>query len=214
MDWCAETIGDFVRGAETELVFIPYAAVGFSYEQYTETLNKALAPYQVQARDISSYEDPKLALKQASGILVGGGNTFQLLKCLQDFDLIDIIREKVNQGTPYVGWSAGSNVAGGSIKTTNDMPIVQPQSFEALALIEHQINPHFTEASIPNHGGESRTQRLQEYLALNSTSKVICLPESSYCIQDGEQLYYRGNKNGQLMGDFGITPLEDGTVIT
>ncbi|MFY0643382.1 MAG: dipeptidase PepE [Bacteroidia bacterium] len=210
MDWCAEIIGNFVKGLEGEIIFIPYAAVGFSYEQYTEMVNKALSPFQVEVKDISAFEDPKKAIEQASAIFIGGGNTFQLTKCLQDFGLVELIKEKVERGAPYVGWSAGSNVAGESIKTTNDMPIVEPSSFNALGLIQHQINPHFTEATIPNHGGESRGQRLQEFLALNKQSKVICLPEASYCIQQGDQLLYRGDKEGQIMSDFGITPLKDG----
>ena len=121
---------------------------------------------------------------------MGGGNTFRLVQQLQEKGLIDEIKNKVVQNTPYIGWSAGSNVAGPTLCTTNDMPIVQPTSFDCINLVPYQINPHYSEATIPNHGGESRKARLMEYITL-SKKDVVCLPEASWlAIEDGKTTYH------------------------
>ncbi|MEK9601703.1 MAG: Type 1 glutamine amidotransferase-like domain-containing protein, partial [Bacteroidota bacterium] len=119
------------------------------------------------------------------------------------------IQKLVSNGLTYVGWSAGSNIASPTICTTNDMPIVEPESFDSLGLVSFQINPHFTEELIPNHGGESRLQRLSEYLAANPKQKVLALPESSYLIQKNRQLNYFGQTNGKLITSIGIDNIED-----
>ena len=103
---------------------------------------------------------PATAVEKAAAIVVGGGNTFCLLDRLYTHGLVDRIHERVLQGVPYVGWSAGSNVACPTIRTTNDMPIVEPPSLNALGLVPFQINPHYTDATLPNHGGETRAERL------------------------------------------------------
>jgi len=126
-------------------------------------------------------------VENAELIAVGGGNTFRLLEQLYEKELMDLLRLRVKEGVRYVGWSAGSNMAGLSIRTTNDMPIVEPESFDALALLPFQINPHYTEATIPDHGGETRAQRLGEFLELNKTTKVVALPEGTALqLKEGE----------------------------
>ncbi|VAW28558.1 Alpha-aspartyl dipeptidase Peptidase E, partial [hydrothermal vent metagenome] len=117
---------------------------------------------------------------------------FSLLKKLQDEALIEPIKTAIAKGTKYVGWSAGANMACPTIKTTNDMPVEQPQSFNAIGLIDFQINPHFTNATIPNHGGETREMRLQEYLIKNPDSKVVGLPEGMLIEIEGEHAYLKG----------------------
>lgn len=175
LDWPKPLIERFLPKG-TEALFIPYAAVTFSYDEYEKMVGNALAEIGIKVRSIHAFDDPVAAVQNADAILVGGGNTFQLLSELYAKGLVDPIRKKVKGGMPYIGWSAGSNVACQSIKTTNDMPIVEPESFDGLQLVNLQINPHYTELTIQGHGGESRLQRLLEYSAVNDTP-VLCLPE-------------------------------------
>jgi dipeptidase E len=208
MQWCSSIISNFVND-NSSVVFIPYAAVGFSYKDYTDKVNQALSSYNIKVHNLDDFDDKIQALHEASAIFVGGGNTFHLLKLLQKFNLINAIQKLVSNGLTYVGWSAGSNIASPTICTTNDMPIVEPESFDSLGLVSFQINPHFTEELIPNHGGESRLQRLSEYLAANPKQKVLALPESSYLIQKNRQLNYFGQTNGKLITSIGIDNIED-----
>lgn len=208
MQWCSSIISDFVND-NSSVVFIPYAAVGFSYKDYTDKVNQALSSYNIKVHNLDDFDDKIQALHEATAIFVGGGNTFHLLKLLQKFNLINAIQKLVSNELTYVGWSAGSNIASPTICTTNDMPIVEPESFDSLGLVPFQINPHFTEELIPNHGGESRLQRLSEYLAANPKQKVLALPESSYLIQKNRQLNYFGQTNGKLITSIGIDNIED-----
>jgi len=198
MQWCSSTIISFVKDPSS-VIFIPYAGVGFSYDDYTKKVNHALSSFDIQVTNLDNFDDKKNALKDSSAIFVGGGNTFHLLKMLQQLDLVETIQQVVANGVPYVGWSAGSNIASPTICTTNDMPIVEPKSFDSLSLIPFQINPHYTEKSIPDHGGESRIQRLTEFLAVNPDQKVIALPESSYLVSNGIQLIYNGKSDGKVI---------------
>jgi len=199
MEWCKHTISDFVVGHQENIIFISYAAASFPLPEYTSKVNEALHEVNISVSGIEEFENTKEAISNASAIFVGGGNTFHLLKLLQDNDLVDAIKQKVKAGTPYVGWSAGSNVASPSICTTNDMPIVEPKSFDALNLIPFQINPHYTEEVLPNHGGETRKQRLNEYLYVNRESKVLCIPEATYLNVIGSMLYYFGTESGKVL---------------
>lgn len=214
MQWCAESVADFLKVRSSKVVFVPYAAVGFSYEQYTAKVNKALQPYGITVSNLGEATDPRSLLKEATAIVIGGGNTFHLLKLLQDQDLISTINQSVLGGTPFVGWSAGSNVAGATIRTTNDMPIVEPSSFRALELVDFQINPHFTNETLPNHGGESRMQRLQEFLAANPQDSVVCLPESTYLKVSGDQIRYYGSRKGFVLNAKGVYEIEPGSKIS
>jgi dipeptidase E len=177
LSWPLDHISDFLDTAVTEILFIPYAAVTFPYEEYEEMVQGALTSKGYTVRSIHRFDDPVQAVHDAQAIAIGGGNTFKLLANLYSANLIEPLRAKIKDGTPYMGWSAGSNMACPSIRTTNDMPIVEPASFEALNVIDYQINPHYTDATIEGHGGESRDQRLTEFLAANQDMKVIGLPE-------------------------------------
>jgi len=199
MQWCGSIIASFVLGHHGNILFVPYAAVGFSYDAYTQKVNEALEDYNLTVTNLDNLADKAAAISEASAIFVGGGNTFHLLKILQDLDLVDILQQKVEEGTPYVGWSAGSNITSPTICTTNDMPIVQPKSFDALKLVNFQINPHYTERVIENHGGESRKTRLTEYLAANEKDQVVCLPEATYLSVSDGKITYRGNSNAVLL---------------
>lgn len=213
MEWCKAKIADFIQSDQGNIIFVPYAAASFSFDDYTKNVNQALDQFNISVKNIASFDNPIEAVNNASAIFIGGGNTFHLLKQLQDNRLIGAIQDRVNSGIPYVGWSAGSNVFCPSLCTTNDMPITQPQSFNALNLIDLQINPHYTEHTIPNHGGESRDQRLKEYLSINPTERVLCLPESSYVEHNGESRKYFGRTNGKILSSSGIQILESGSEI-
>lgn len=208
MQWCSSTITSFVKD-HSSIIFIPYAGVGFTYDEYTQKVNYALSSFDVKVSNLDNFDDKAKALKDSSAIFVGGGNTFHLLKMLQQFDLLETIQKVVANGKPYVGWSAGSNIASPTIRTTNDMPIVEPKSFQSLSLVPFQINPHYTEKSISNHGGESRLQRLREFLAANPHQKVIALPESSYLVCNGNQLIYNGRFDGKVITSSGIKAIND-----
>ncbi len=138
--------------------------------------------------------DPAEVLRrEADTIVVGGGNTFRLLEILQRSELLPRIRKRIKEGTPFIGWSAGSNLACPTIRTTNDMPIVQPVTLEAMGLIPFQINPHFTDEVLPNYGGESRAERLREFLALNPKVAVAGLREGGWIRREhGGQLRLGG----------------------
>lgn len=210
MQWCGSIIASFVSGHSGSIVFIPYAAVGFSYQEYTDKVNLALKLKGIEVINLDSVADKKEAIANATAIFVGGGNTFHLLKTLQDEKLISSIQNAVASGTHYVGWSAGSNIASPTICTTNDMPIVQPNSFDSLGLVDFQINPHYTEGVIENHGGESRILRLQEYLAANTNQQVVCLPEGTYLASREGKLSYQGEENGKLLSVSGEEEMTSG----
>lgn len=171
-DWLAEHLA----GVD-ELLFIPYAGVTLGWDEYTARTAEALAPLQVTVRGIHAAQDPRRAVYEARAIAVGGGNTFHLLRELYRRELLDPIVARVRSGASYLGWSAGSNVACPTIRTTNDMPIVEPPSLGALGLFPCQINPHFTDAQPPGHRGETRSQRLAEFLAVHPDEIVLGLPE-------------------------------------
>lgn len=179
-----------------DILFIPYAAVSFSYDKYEEMASTALAKFGYRLTSIHHSPDPRAAVEQASALAVGGGNTFALLKRLYDNSLVEVIRSRVEAGMPYVGWSAGGNIVCPSIRTTNDMPIVEPPTLNALNLIPFQTNPHFISGKPAGHNGESREERLQEFLAINPDEELLALPE-------GTALYCRGEQ-ATVMGAAGV----------
>lgn len=169
-------IGHFLAGI-SEVAFVPYAAVTFSYDEYERKVQLRFAELGIRVRSVHREPDPAAALAAAPAIVVGGGNTFHLLKRMQEEGLIEVIRRRVAEGIPYVGWSAGSNVACPTIGTTNDMPIVEPRSFEAAGLVPFQINPHYLDAHPDGHAGETREQRILEYIEANPGRYVVGLRE-------------------------------------
>lgn len=191
LKWPQGYLTKFLNGVKS-VVFIPYAGVTVSYDDYTQSVRDALSSYDLEIKGIHALANKEEEILKADCVMVGGGNTFSLLKTLQDENLLEPIKRAVDNGTKYVGWSAGSNMACPTIKTTNDMPVEQPQSFNAIGLIDFQINPHFTNETIPNHGGESREMRLQEYLIKNPNSTVIGLPEGMLIEIDGEKTILKG----------------------
>ncbi len=179
-----------------EILFIPYAGVTMSYPEYTAKVAAALAQFGLRVRGIESYDDPVAAVVQAEAIAVGGGNTFHLLKELYQHQLIAAIQTAVAKGTPYAGWSAGSNIAGMSIRTTNDMPIVEPPSFEALQLVPFQLNPHYTDYQPPGFHGETRDQRLEEFMTVAPTMPVLAIREGTGLKVSGDTMTLKGPHDG------------------
>lgn len=177
----------------TQALFVPYAGVTKTFDEYLNQVKPHFAAFGIELIGLHQVEDATQAVTEAQMIIVGGGNTFALLKRLQQQQLIEAIREKVRAGTPYMGWSAGSNLAGLSIATTNDMPIVEPQTFTALSLVPFLINPHFISGQIPGHNGESREQRLAEYMVMNPERTVVALPEGTALWQRGDTLSLLGS---------------------
>jgi dipeptidase E len=170
LDHCANEIQNFL-GAVKKILFIPYALQ--DWDGYTAKTRERYALMDIEAKGIHEFSDGQQAIKEAQAIHIGGGNTFRLLKELYDENLVDIIRERVNAGIPYIGASAGTNVATVSIKTTNDMPIVYPPSFDALNLVPFNINPHYMDANPDStHQGETREQRIKEFHEMNDTTVV------------------------------------------
>lgn len=187
----------------TELLFVPYAGVTMSYDEYTTKVQSALSLIGVNVTGIHQHEDPVKALNTAQAVAVGGGNTFHLLHQLYQHKLIQPIQRKVALGMPYIGWSAGSNIAGLSIRTTNDMPIIEPESFNALQLVNLQLNPHYTDHNPPGHNGETRAQRLAEFMVLNVETPIIAIVE-------GTGLDIKQNKMKIVSGIEGASSEADG----
>lgn len=171
-----EKIGEHLRGIR-EIAFVPYAAVTFSYAEYERKVQNRFDEISVKVHSVHRAADPRKAILDAEAICVGGGNTFALAKKMQEQGLMTAILRKIKQGTPYVGWSAGSNVCCPTICTTNDMPIVEPQSFKAVGAIRFQINPHYLDANPEGHAGETREQRILEYIEANPRRYVAGLRE-------------------------------------
>jgi len=189
-----EMIRDFFGEKAGEILFVPYAAVRFPFDAFTEKVAERFGPLGYSVRPIHREADRRAAVEKAEAIAVGGGNTFQLLERLYDDGLIEPIRSRVRGGMPYAGWSAGSNVACPTIRTTNDMPIVEPPSFDALGLVPFQINPHYTDAAIPNHGGETRKERLLEFVEANPGMPVMGLREGTTILVDGPRTTLLGGR--------------------
>ncbi|MBT0587633.1 dipeptidase PepE [Alteromonas oceanisediminis] len=185
----AEHLGDIV-----DVVFIPYAGVTMMLDEYTEKVQQALPSLNVKG--LHEYADPKSAISNAKAVLVGGGNTFHLLYQLYAFELITLIQQRVNTGMPYIGWSAGSNICGETIRTTNDMPIIEPPSFNALHFLAAQINPHYTDYQPPGHNGETRDQRLAEFTQLNPKTPVLAIREGTALLLSGDNLSLKGQLGG------------------
>ena len=197
--FCKDEINSFLaKNNAKKVIFIPFAAVSFSYDDYEKNVIDGLENAAIQITSIHHYEDKKEAVNNADAVIVGGGNTFHLLHEMYAFDLLDPIRKKVQDGMPYIGWSAGSNLACPTIKTTNDMPIIEPPSFNALNLIPFQINPHYLDANPDRHNGETREQRITEFVAVNKNVYVGGLREGTMLIVENNSISLVGNLNMRL----------------
>lgn len=198
LDHCASEIKKFLGEIENVL-FIPYARPsGITHEEYTKIARERFKKMGYNLSGIHEYDNPRDAVKSSESIFIGGGNTFVLIDGLYKNNLIDIIRKRVNEGIPYIGTSAGSNVACKTIKTTNDMPIIYPQSFEGLNLVSFNINPHYIDPD-PNskHMGETRETRIKEFHFYNDT-EVLGLREGAILLINNKKMTIKGSTGARL----------------
>ena len=181
------------------ILFIPYARPGgISYEEYTQKVRNAFQKIEKKVVGLHEFENPKEAILDAQAIFTGGGNTFLLVSKLYEFDLITDLKQVLNSGIPYLGSSAGSNIAGISMQTTNDMPIVYPPSFETLGLLPFNLNPHYLDANAQsNHMGETRETRIKEFHVFNSTP-VLGLREGSWLEVNNSKIILKGKLTARL----------------
>lgn len=207
LDYPKDNIKDFLGEKPVNAIFIPYAAVTFSFEEYERKVNDRFAEIGHRVTSLHRFINPKEAIENSDAIIVGGGNTWQLVKMLQEKGLMKVIRKKVKQGTPYIGWSAGSNIACPSLKTTNDMPIVEPIKFKTLKLTPFQINPHYLDDNPENHGGETREMRINEFIEVNQNTFVIGLREGTMLKLEKDDLVLIGNRKARIF-KYGQAPVE------
>jgi dipeptidase E len=195
LDHVEQQIKSFL-GTARKVLFFPFAL--FDRDTYAA---KAKARFAVMGYSIEAahaVSDPHHAIEQTDAIFIGGGNTFRLLKALQDLDLLDPIRQRVKRGAPYIGSSAGANVAGPTIKTTKDMPIVQPRSFDSLGLVPFQISPHFQDPD-PNskHMGETQEERILQFLEENETP-VVGIREGAWLVCEDGAVTLKGEAGARI----------------
>lgn len=207
LDYPKHHINDFLGKPPVRALFIPYAGVTVSFDEYETRVQERFAEVGHQITSIHHASDPVEAVEAAEAIVVGGGNTFQLIKMIQDHGLIEPVRRKVQSGTPYIGWSAGSNVACPTIRTTNDMPILEPDGFHAFNLVPFQINPHYTDKNPPGHAGETREDRIMEFLEVNRKVVVLGLREGCILRVEGPQMNLIGERSLRIFR-YGIIPEE------
>lgn len=196
--WPRKEIKTFLGEKPVTALFIPYAAITFSYDEYETKVEEMFSTLGHHITSIHHAKDPVRAVKEAKTIVIGGGNTWHLVRQMHDLRLMEPIRRKVTEGTPYVGWSAGANVACPTLRTTNDMPIIDPHGFDTLNLIPFQINPHYIDVHPVGFGGETREVRIKEFLEINPDIYVLGLPESTLLKLENNQLQLIGSRTARL----------------
>lgn len=207
LEYPAPYIKEFLGDKAKNALFIPYAAVTFSFEEYEEKVNTRFAQIGHHVTSIHRFINPVEAIENADAIVVGGGNTWQLVRMLHERKLMKPIRKKVKEGIPYIGWSAGSNIACPTLKTTNDMPIVDPIKFKTLKLVPFQINPHYLDDHPANHGGETREMRISEFIEVNREVPVVGLREGTMLLREKNELTLLGNRPARIF-KYGQEPKE------
>lgn len=181
------------------ILFIPYARPGgISHDEYTQKVSEAFQTINISVKGIHEFENAETAIKNAEGIFTGGGNTFLLVTQLYRNNIMQALSETVKNGTPYLGTSAGSNICGLSMQTTNDMPIIYPPSFQTLGLIPFNLNPHYLDPEEQStHMGETRETRIKEFHAFNNTP-VLGLREGSWLEVKGDEIILKGDLSARL----------------
>ncbi len=217
LDYPKHNIHNFLGEKPVKCLFIPYAGVTVTWDNYETKVKNRFNEVGHDIVSIHHFADPVKAVEEADCIVIGGGNTWKLLHDMHANKLIEPIRKKVLAGTPYIGWSAGSNVTCPTLMTTNDMPIIDPLGFDALNLIPFQINPHYLDKKVEGHGGESREDRILEFIEVNRDVYVAGLREGCMFVVEGEKMTIIGQRNLRLF-KYGeetreIAPTEDFTFL-
>ncbi len=204
LGWVKDTIIDYCSKHNVKrALFVPYAGVNVGQDFEGKTIKDSYDLYFERVKGVLQNENliiemiSEQALKDvenAECIIVGGGNTFHLVATLHELNLMEAISKKVKEGIPYIGWSAGANIACPTMKTTNDMPIVEPKSFNTLNLVPFQINPHYLDANPAGHGGETREDRIREFLVVNPSVTVVGLREATAFLIEGNEISLIGDR--------------------
>ncbi|MFK8280498.1 dipeptidase PepE [Capnocytophaga canimorsus] len=198
LEYLHQEMGDFFQGINTVL-FVPFARPsGISHDAYTEIAQNGFKAIGKKVIGLHTFADPIAAIEQAEAIFVGGGNTFLLVKQLYEFDVMKALRQAIDLGTPYMGSSAGSNIVGQTMQTTNDMPIVYPPSFKTLGVLPFNLNPHYLDPQPElKHMGETREIRIKEFLQQSDLS-VVGLREGSWLRVIGEEILLKGGLTARI----------------
>lgn len=214
LEYLTEEIEKLFEGID-EILFIPFARPsGISHEDYTAKAADFFNKINIKVHGLHEFENKTEAINNAKAYFTGGGNTFLLVKTLHELNLMSVLKQNVESGKPYLGASAGSNIGGLNMKTTNDMPIVYPPSFETMGLIPFNINPHYLD---PNpdlkHNGETRETRIKEFLTQNDI-KVVGLREGNWIRRIGDKITVEGSQLTRIF-EKGKEPyeIEAGTVL-
>ena len=198
LSYLQDELIDFFTGID-EILFVPYARPsGITHDEYTQIAQQFFNRVGKRIVGLHTFADPKKAIRQAKAIFTGGGNTFVLVNQLYALEVMDVLREAVENGTLYMGTSAGSNIAGQTMQTTNDMPIVYPPSFKTLGLVPFNINPHYLDPDPQSkHKGETRETRIKEFHVFNDTP-VIGLREGSWLRVEDEKVSLKGDLTARI----------------
>jgi dipeptidase E len=198
LEYLLPTLKEHFKNCKS-ILFIPFARPGgISHNDYTEKVVLAFRIINISVKGIHEFENAEDAIKSAEGIFTGGGNTFLLVTQLYKHNIMQLLSETVKRGTPYLGTSAGSNICGLSMQTTNDMPIVYPPSFQTLGLIPFNLNPHYLDPDLQSkHMGETRETRIKEFHAFNSIP-VLGLREGSWLEVKGDKITLKGSLAARL----------------
>lgn len=198
LSYLQDELIDFFTGID-EILFVPYARPsGITHDEYTQIAQQFFNRVGKRIVGLHTFADPKKAIRQAKAIFTGGGNTFVLVNQLYGLEVMDVLREAVENGTLYMGTSAGSNIAGQTMQTTNDMPIVYPPSFKTLGLVPFNINPHYLDPDPQSkHKGETRETRIKEFHVFNDTP-VIGLREGSWLRVEDEKVSLKGDLTARI----------------
>lgn len=194
LEYLREELIDLYTGIE-ELVFIPFARPGgISHDGYTAKARTFFETLGIRVKGVHEFEDMKQAVDNAQAYFTGGGNTFLLVKTLHEEGLMKLLKQNIESGKPYLGCSAGSNIGGQNMKTTNDMPIVYPPSFDCMGLVPFNLNPHYLDPDPGlKHNGETRETRILEFLTQN-TLKVVGLREGNWIRRKGNTITVEGSE--------------------
>jgi dipeptidase E len=209
LDYPRESIRKFLGPQCIKALFIPYAGITVTFSDYEKKVKDRFIEAGHDIVSIHHYENPAEALNGARAIVIGGGNTFRLAELLHRYGLVEIIKKRVTRGIPFIGWSAGANVACPTICTTNDMPVVQPSSFTAMDLVKFQINPHYLDANPDGHAGETREMRINEYIEINRDIYVVGLREGSMLLIEDDRIELIGSRKMRVF-KYGSPPVELG----
>lgn len=198
LEYLTEEIKELYKGID-EILFIPFARPsGISHEDYTAKASEFFAKINIKVRGLHEFEQMPEAINEVKAYFTGGGNTFLLVKTLHEENLMHFLKDNVESGKPYLGTSAGSNIGGLNMKTTNDMPIVYPPSFDCMGLVPFNLNPHYLDPDPTlKHNGETRETRIKEFLTQNET-KVVGLREGNWIRRIGDKITVEGENSTRI----------------